>query len=73
MLHVCIADAGLPTDIEVSVKDIYHDSNLAGKVGVIRSVLGTRATVYLYDDAQDVDIPTSFLTPVPPSKNERVQ
>lgn len=66
-------DSTYPADIEILVKDVYHDSNLAGKTGIIRSVVGGRASVFLYDDGQEVDIPTSFLAPVPPVKNDKVK
>ena len=49
-----------------------QDTNLAGKTGVVRNTLGTRAAVYLFDDGQEVDIPGSFLSPVPPNKNDKV-
>lgn len=39
---------------------------------MIKSVLGGRVSVYLYDDGQDVDIPTTFLTHVPPMKGDKV-
>ncbi|XP_011410252.2 PREDICTED: transcription elongation factor SPT5-like [Amphimedon queenslandica] len=66
-------DLGFPPDIEVMVKDLYHDSSLAGKVGVIKSAVGGRVSVYLYDDGQDVDIPMSFLTHVPPMKGDKIK
>ena len=30
-------------------------------------------SVYLFDDGQEVDIPASFITPVPPVKNDKVR
>ena len=39
---------------------------------MVRNTLGTRAAVFLFDDGQEVDIPGSFLTPVPPNKNDKV-
>jgi hypothetical protein len=54
------------------VKDMYEDSHLAGKTGVVKSSLSGRVSVYLFDDGQEVDIPMTFLEPVPPVKNDKV-
>jgi transcription elongation factor SPT5 len=55
------------------VKDMYEDSHLAGKTGVVKSSLSGRVSVYLFDDGQEVDIPMTFLEPVPPVKNDKVK
>ena len=49
-----------------------QESQHAGKTGVVRALAGKMASVYLYDDGQEVDIPTRYLEPTPPNKYDKV-
>lgn len=50
----------------------HQESQYAGKTGVVRAIAGKMASVYLYDDGQEVDIPTRYLEPTPPNKYDKV-
>ena len=41
-------------------------------MGVVRAILNRMASVYLYDDGQEVDVPCRYVEPTPPSKYDKV-
>ncbi|XP_064385499.1 transcription elongation factor SPT5-like isoform X2 [Halichondria panicea] len=68
-----IADDKLPSDIEVLISENYDDHQYAGKNGVVRAIMNNIASVYLYDDGQEIDVPTRSIEPTAPSKFDKVK
>lgn len=53
--------------------DSSQDQQYAGKNGVVRAIMGNMASVYLYDDGQEIDVPTKYIDPTAPSKFDKVR
>ncbi len=51
---------------------ISQDHQYAGKNGVVRAIMNNIASVYLYDDGQEIDVPTRSIEPTAPSKFDKV-
>ncbi len=51
---------------------IPQDHQYAGKNGVVRAIMNNMASVYLYDDGQEIDVPTRSIEPTAPSKFDKV-
>ncbi len=49
-----------------------QDNQHAGKNGVVRAIIDNMASVYLYDDGQEIDVPTRCIEPTAPSKFDKV-
>ena len=69
------------TDCDTDINDLLtftyppqplQDQQHAGKNGVVRAIMNNMASVYLYDDGQEIDVPTRFIEPTAPSKFDKV-
>lgn len=54
------------------VCNFFQDHQHAGKNGVVRAIMNNMASVYLYDDGQEIDVPTRSIEPTAPSKFDKV-
>ena len=62
----------LPYCVYMYVCCLTQESQHAGKTGVVRAIAGKMASVYIYDDGHEVDIPTRYLEPTAPKKLDKV-
>ena len=40
---------------------------------MVRAIVNRMASVYLYDDGQEVDVPCRYVEPTPPNKYDKVR
>ena len=50
-----------------------QETQFSGKMGVVRTISGRMARVYLYDDGQEIDVSCRYVEPTPPNKFDKVQ
>jgi len=60
-------------DIEVLIKDTHEDTGLCGQIGVVRGVTPGMCSVFLHDEERVVNIASDHLTPVVPSRGDKVK
>jgi len=60
-------------DIEVLIKDTHEDTGLCGQIGVVRGVTPGMCSVFLHDEERTVNIAADHLTPVVPSRGDKVK
>ena len=49
-----------------------QESQYAGKTGVVKAILNRMASIYLYDDGREIDVPCRYVEPVAPNKFDKV-
>ena len=52
---------------------LLQESQYAGKTGVVRAILNRMASIYLYDDGREIDVPCRYVEPVIPNKFDKVR
>ena len=50
----------------------FQESQYAGKTGMVRAILNRMASIYLYDDGREIDVPCRYVEPVAPNKLDKV-
>ena len=51
---------------------VPQESQYAGKAGVVRAILNRMASIYLYDDGREIDVPCRYVEPIAPNKFDKV-